>query len=239
MAFAANEVFRRASIILQDVTFTRWPLPEMLDWLNDCLREITILAPAIVSQTVVANLNQGTVQSNPCRGAQILRANCNVTGDPPSYTRGRVVTPIRKAILDAQIPGWQDHACMPFDTNVLHFVEDDALHDKFLVAPGNNGLGKIELVVAQCPPPIQLPDDPEDIDSYDQARTPVAISTIYLSACVDYVIYRALLKDVAILNGPERAIGHYQQFAAALGHKVMNERAFNPTTDKPAQGIAG
>lgn len=231
MAFTARDVLTRASTLLQDAGNTRWTLPELLGWLNDALAEIPNLAPEAVSEIAVIPMALGTMQTKPADAAQILRVNCNVTGNGP-YTRGRVITPIKRQILDAQIPGWQATATLPFQSVVSHFVEDDAMNGEFLVAPGNDGTGKIEVVIAKRPTQIAVPANPLNIDSYTAT---VDLDEMFRPACVNYVMSQALLKDIGIPNGPQRAAGHYQSFLTAFGIRQAKESSVNPTSDDPAR----
>lgn len=231
MAFTAGEVLSRALTILQDSGSVRWTLPELLGWLNDALNDITLYAPEVVSDTFVMSLVAGVMQTNPPEAGSILRVNCNVTGVGP-YVRGRTITPIKRQILDSQMPGWQTTAALPYSVDVVHFIEDEALQGKFMVVPGNTGTGKIEIVIAKRPTQIATPASPLVIESY---TAQVTIDDMFRGACVDFVLYKAFQKDIAIPGGPQRAMAYYQNFQQALGIRKANEKAVNPTSDDPAR----
>lgn len=227
MAFTTGDVLKRARITLSDETSTRWPLTQLLDHINDCMRQIAIDAPEAIGKTGVISLAAGTLQSLPDQAMSLIRVNCNVTGSDPNWVRGQAVTPISRAILDAQIPNWQKSAVMPFAAKVAHVIEDDAVHRTFHVFPGNNGTGLIEIVVAERPAVLVEPGSPTVLGSY---TVEVGLDDAYLNAVVDYVVSRALQKDLAMPGIAQRAVAHYQQFQAAFGIRQANEQRVNTKT---------
>ena len=98
MPVSAKNVLTRAQIILQDAGAVRWPLTELVDWLNDGLKEICMLKPNAMSSTAVLPLEVGTLQTIPEEYAILIRAwnNCDADGTPS----GNAVTPIVREILD-------------------------------------------------------------------------------------------------------------------------------------------
>lgn len=215
---------RRAAIVLSDAGAVRWPLTELRLWLNDGLREISLHAPSAVSRVVVIDMVSGTRQTLPDTAAALLRVNCNidVNGD-----RGASVTPITRDILDQQIPAWQSTAKLPFGPTVRHSIDDPLDQRTFLVAPGNDGTGKLECLVSSRPTPVALPADPLDPDAYTDV---IELDDIYVNALIDYVLYRSFSKDVSIAGAPQRAQAHYMQFAGALGIKMQTEATLTPDT---------
>jgi hypothetical protein len=227
MAFTTGDVLSRARIILNDGTSVRWPLAELLEWINDCTRQVAIDAPEAISRTGVISLAAGVLQSLPAEGMSLLRVNCNVTGTAPNWVRGLAITPISRTVLDVQIPGWNQTATVPYQDRVAHVIEDDAVHKTFQVFPGNTGAGLIEVVIAERPTALTVPGSPTLIASY---VTTIGLDDAYLPAVVDYVVSRALQKDAALPGAAQRAVVHYQQFQAAFGIRQANEQRVNTKT---------
>lgn len=220
MAFTAKDVLYRASTILQDVGAVRWPYPELLIWLNDGMREIANIKPNATSKTTTMTLIAGTKQEIPATAHSLLEVTRNV--NPTTGAGGKAVTPIVRQILDRQIPGWHDSTTLPFSATVLHIV-DDALDQRvFYVVPGNDGTGKIEIVVSEVPTDLAAPANPLDLDAYTAT---VDLQDIYRNALVDYVLYRSFSKDMAMPGNAQRAAAHYQQFNHSLGVKGSAEAA--------------
>lgn len=221
MAFTAKDVLTRVSTILQDSGAVRWPLPEQLTWLNDATREIAIVKPNATAKTVVISLVSGTKQEIPETAASLIQVTRNITG---TSTGGRVITPIVREVLDRQIPRWHETEFLPFSANVKHVIDDPFDQRVFYVVPGNDGTGKIEAVVSSIATDIPVPTNQFEIDDYTAA---VDLQDIYRNVVVDYVLYRAFSKDMALAGAVQRAQAHYMQFSNALGIKVQGEAVAN------------
>lgn len=234
MTILAKDVLKRAGSLLFDESAVRWPYVELLDWLNDALKEITLRAPQAVSKLVVLDMVAGTQQTLPDAYLSLLRVNCNVTavGQVISARKG-TVRPIQRAALDHQIPNWQSTTTLPFTVDVSHIIDDEANSRNFLVAPGNTGTGRVEALVASRPAVIPTPANPLELASY---TTAIEIDDIYQSALVDFVMSKALTKDTNVQGGAQRAVAHYQQFAGALGIKLQADQAINPNTGMTSKG---
>jgi len=225
MPFTAADVMRRAAAILQDGSSVRWPLPELLNWLNDGMRDMALLNPRTTAQTEVMPLVEGTRQTLPPKFHQLLEVIAN---DGPNPALHRAVTPIVKEIMDTQFPGWHSAAVMAFSPTVVHVCEDKFDARTFYVVPGNTGTGQILIVGSVLPEPIPLPANPLAIESYT-AQVPVA--DIYQSALLDFVLARAFSKDINLAGAAQRAQLHMQLFQGAIGANGQNQAAM--TVDTP------
>ncbi|MFG1462114.1 DUF6682 family protein [Xanthobacter sp. DSM 24535] len=236
MSFTASDIFKRVRILLQDEASDRWPLPELLLWLNDGAREIALLKPTATATTVVLPLAQGTYQVLPDGYLSIMRAVRNITsGDAPARVGGRPVKPVDHELLDAQAPGWHDPTIIPQAVAVKHVVFDQVNPTVFYVYPGNTGAGRMEVVLSRMPEIIEEPVTADDIDEYS---TSVDLPDIYANALVDYVMYRAFTKDMAAGGNAARATMHYQQFSQALGIKITAEARANVNVKPQGENAA-
>ena len=229
MPFQAKDVLSRASTKLIDDAHTRWPLVELLDWLNDGQREITKLAPDAVAEWRILDLGEGTQQTLPTEYASLLRVSCNASQAGPTVQRGRAVTPIQLQVLNAQIPGWQDPAVIPFAAEVQHIIDDPTTHETFMVLPGNDGTGSIEAFVAVRPLDVPVPVDPTNLDQYS---TQIGLDDLYLTPLVDYVLSCAYAKDNEVPSAAQAATVYYQKFTTGIGAKTSIEATTNPSTGK-------
>lgn len=230
MAFTATEVITRVSAMLNDADGVRWTVPELVDWLNDALREVTLQAPGAVSKVVVLDLEEGTRQAIPDEYASLLRVICNVTATGQNVTaRGATIKPITKAALDARLPGWQNATVLPASSTVTYIVDDPAVHRAFFVCPANDGNGQIEAVVAERPTTIAV-DTGGDLLAAESYSSVIELDDMYLTAVVDFVMSKALAKDTTVPNAAARAQAHYAMFMQALGIKQQNETGINPAT---------
>ena len=225
----ASEILSRAVTILNDEDHVRWPLAELCDWLNEGIRAIVLAKPSASVKTLVLSLAKGTKQSVPQTGLptplMLISINRNVTaqGFP-----NRVVTIIDQALLDEENPNWHNEDKSTFKQEVRHYVYSEADPLTFYVYPGNAGTGKVEATVSTCPPEIIGNSPATEINHY---IIDVPLPEPYSVPLLDYVLYRAFLKDDLGGQG-SKSVGHFQQFSAAIGLKIQVEGSTSPNTKR-------
>jgi hypothetical protein len=229
----AKEILRRASITLQDSGFVRWPVPELLIYLNDAMQAIALHKPNAVTDTIELSLQEGTLQRLEGNHISLIRMSRNLTSvdeDEGGRKGGTAITAVSRTTLDSIMAGWQDATVLPFSATVEHVIQDMADPRSFYVVPGNDGTGIVEAVVSILPTEIAEPTNPLSVDSYTAELT---LPDVLRGALVDYVMYRAYSKDAADPNNASRAQAHYQMFANAIGLKVQTEQVMttNSTGD--------
>jgi len=216
MALYAKEIMQRASTILQDGGLVRWPLIELLKWLNDGVREIVNLKPNEVTEFVEIALDVGTLQTLAADHLNLWRVTRNLTAAGLAPRVGKsAITPISADLMNAQMPGWQDPTVLAYSVDVNHVIQDMAAPREFYVVPGNTGFGVIEALVTVMPTDLAEPANPLDIESY--AALAVSVPDQFRAALVDYILVRAFSKDMAIAGNSQRAVQHQQLFDRALG----------------------
>src|SRR5690554_3554489 len=100
MAITAQSLIRRAVETLQDPTSIRWPVNELVRYLNDGQREIVLHRPDSMVTNATVNLVAGTKQSIPNTGAKLIEVIRNGGGGK------RAIRMCEREVLDAQSPGW-------------------------------------------------------------------------------------------------------------------------------------
>ena len=226
MAVTAAEIFTRVQDVIQDTTSVRWPLVELLRWLNDARDQVVLHKPSAGAATVVLDMVLGTYQTVPSTYIGLLRVVRNITAvDGDVRTGGRAIRMVQRDILDSQIPDWHSTAAVPFNDVVKHAIYDPADPLAYYVYPGNTGSGKIEAIAYKTPTPIAVPGSPTLIASYSAT---IGIPDIYAGTLVDFILYRAYSKDTQFAGNAQRAQAHYQMFANSLGIKIKNEITSNP-----------
>jgi hypothetical protein len=210
MTVAASVIIGRAQKILLDTSGVRWDSTELLGWVNDAQREVSIYKPAESIRRDAVLLVAGTYQRLAADATQLLQVVCNLRSTSPRIA-GRSVTPVARHVLDAMHPRWQESDYFPFAAEAKHFAPDDVDIGAFHVFPGNDGTGHVEVVIAV--PPAILTD----------AAQLLSVRDVYANAVLDYVLYRAFSKDSESANTSERAGGHYAMFSAAIGIKATVE----------------
>jgi hypothetical protein len=211
MALTAAVVLTRVSDIVQDQTNVRWPETELLRYLNDARREISIVRPDLYAITANVTLSTGTKQALPAGGTRLL----DVTRTMNSDIAGRAIRVVEKEILDAQRPLWHTEQTT---NETKHFMLDERNPRVFYVYPPAASGTKVELTYSQAPTEIT------------STATELTEEDIYTGAIVDYICYRAFSKDAEYAANPERAQMHYRQFQAALGVGQQQDVLFSPNT---------
>lgn len=216
----ASDLLTRAATLLQDADHTRWPLPELVNWLNDGVRAVLLAKPSANSRSVALTLVLGTLQSlTNASHLSLLRVPRNLTSPGPPPVGGRVIRPTTREVLDASAPNWHVQAETPFKKEVRQLVFDEANPREFYVYPGNDGTGLVEAVVSVLPDQVAASGDAALLASYS-AELPLAEP--YSIVLLDYVLYRAFGKD-DVAADVSRAQLHLQAFMGALGIKAKAE----------------
>ena len=228
MALTPQAVLTRAGDLIQDATNVRWPIEELLRYLNDGRREVAIARPDLYAKSAVVTLVNGTKQEVPAEASRLIDAvrNVNVDSSP-----GRAVRIVEREVLDAQRPDWHSEATGP----VKHFMFDERTPKVFYVYPPAVSGAKLEIAYSQSP---------QELLVANIATDQLTAEDIYTGALVDYVCYRAFSKDAEYAGNQQRALSHYQQFSNALGIGVRSTVAVSPNVSnvggvppRAAQGV--
>ena len=210
-----NAIISRAATLIQDATNVRWPLAELLDWLNDGQREIVLLKPQSSVKNISVQLTaNSTKQALPADGIMLIDVLRNM--GPTGSTPGAAIRVVTREVLDAQIPTWHS------DANkagvVMHFMFDARDPKNYYVYPKAPAeAAYVELIYSASPTNCTAGDV-------------IQIDDIYGNALLDYVLYRAYSKDADYAQNANLAVGHYTAFSNSLGVKTQNEVAQNPNT---------
>lgn len=235
----ADEVLSRARTVIQDETSRRWPLTELCQWLNDGQLVIATQKPSATARTVDLPLAVGTRQTLPAGYQSVLRVIRNVRG--PSSTREprRSISVVQDTLLDSYDPTWHDPDYTHYEQQVKHVAFDEANPKTFYVYPGNNGSGRIEVVLSAIPSKIVPMGNPDNLASY---RVNLGLDESYGAALLWYVLYMAYAKDAQFVGNAGRAVAAFQTFANLIGVKLAAEASLSlnaePGIGQAAPGVA-
>ena len=174
--------------------------------------------PSTNSVTAALELQQGSKQQLDQKYVAMLRPVRNLEHG----IMGRAVTVVQRDLMDAADPDW--HASRESRV-VKHVMFDEADQRTYYVYPPNDGQGMMETVVSTLPELFSPTGDPEVLESYGY---PIALRDEYMSALVDYILYRAYSKDAQNAGAASRAALHYQQYGNQLGIKLSIEVNTSP-----------
>lgn len=220
MSITAQSILRRVVETLQDKTSIRWPVAELVRYLNDGQREVVLYRPDSMVTNATLDLEpQESKQSIPSNGSKLIDVIRNTEGTK------RAVRLTTRTILDAQSPDWHSH---PNATNEIHHYMFDPRDPKtFYVYPPAGDTCSVEIVYSSFPTDIQ---EPADGSLYTAVVGNISLPDIYGNILQDYILYRAYTKDSEYAGNGARAQAHYAAFSAALGIEIKATVAVSPTT---------
>lgn len=217
MPISAQSVIRRCVETLQDNTSIRWPVSELVRYLNDAQREVILYRPDAAVTNASVPLVTGSRQNLPVGGTKLVEVVRNSAGTK------RAVRMVNREILDAQLPGWHAQTGV---TEILHYMYDPREPRVFYVYPPAAATGAaVDLSYASMPADIA---EPSEGALYTSVTGNLGVPDIYGNAVQDYVLYRAYTKDSEYAGNAARAQAHYGAFANALGVEVKATVAVAP-----------
>ncbi len=148
MPITAQSIIRRVVDEAQDNTSVRWPLNELVRYLNDGQREVLVYRPDAMVLNAALVLATGSKQALPANGSKLIEVVRNTGGTK------RPVRLVNREILDAQLPGW--HALTGV-TEILHYTYDPRDPRTFYVYPPATNAASLDIVYAALPTDIVEP----------------------------------------------------------------------------------
>tara|TARA_R100001082_G_scaffold72234_1_gene41334 strand:+ start:444 stop:1166 length:723 start_codon:yes stop_codon:yes gene_type:complete len=215
-------ILLRVKDTLQDTTSVRWTEAELLRYINDAQREIVNLRPDSSADHANVQLATGTEQAIPDVGLRLIKVVRNMSAAGGSATGKRAIRIVDREILDSQEPNWHDPTVSgdaAHATTVKHYVFDEDDPRKYYVYPGVAGNAYVEIVFSRTPT--------------DLANTSATlyIDDIYANAVIDFVLYRAYMKDAEFAGNAQRAQNHFQLFMSSVGAGFQAHTMVNPNMD--------
>jgi hypothetical protein len=218
MPIAAQSIVRRVVETLQDNTSVRWPVNELVRYLNDGQREIVLYRPDAMVTNAAISLVAGSKQALPANGTKLIEIVRNTGGSR------RSVRLVNREILDSQAPNWHN---ITGSTEILHFMYDPRDPKIFYVYPPAAASGaSLDAVYAALPTDVA---EPADGALYTAVTGNISVPDIYGNVIQDYVLYRAYSKDSEYAGNAARAQAHYGAFANALGVEMKATVNFQPS----------
>ena len=215
-------IITRVQDTLQDTTSVRWSEAELLRYINDAQREIVNFRPEASADHANVQLVAGTEQTIPDVGLRLIKVVRNMSTTGGSATGKRAIRLVSSDILNAQDPDWHDPAVTgqsAHSTVVKNYIFDEDDPRKFYVYPGVSGNAYVEIVFSRAP-----------TDLANTSAT-IYVDDLYGNAIVDFVLYRAYMKDAEYASNTQRAGQHYQLFAASLGQGAQAQTLLDPNMD--------
>ena len=217
MTTAAQSIIRRVVETLQDTTSVRWPVAELVRYLNDGQREVVLYRPDSMVTNATVTLTAGAKQALPSNGSKLIDVIRNSAGNK------RSVRMTARNILDTQTPSWYNLTGV---TEILYYMYDPRDPKVFYVYPPAASTGaSVDLVYSAYPSDIT---EPADGAVFSAVTGNISLPDIYANILADYIMYRAYTKDTEYAGNAARAQAHYAAFQAALSTEMNGTTGVAP-----------
>jgi hypothetical protein len=191
---------------------TRWPLANLFEYIQQALESISVVRPELFTTTRSVRLQPGREQRIPEDFSQLLDVSANTN------EQGQATTPVLPGSYNL-LRNFYQRSCADGSGEVTSFSVDASSPRTFYVNPPADeypaqfvqlrGQLKVEPIASVA---INL-----DFPGGDIAK--------YYNAILDWVLYRAFMKDTESQSSLARAVQHYKAFYQFLGIKEKVDRA--------------
>jgi len=210
-----SDVLDRARTILQDADAVYWEDDELPKWLTDARLEAYRLRPDIYEASEEFACAAGTRQKLPGGARMLFDVPRNV-----SATRQRAITVADAGALGRVRPNWRGQAAAQ---EIRHFLYDERSPGQFDVYPPARAGVVIELSYAKLPGAV----------THDMGDTELEAEGEYGPALLDYVLYRAFLKEADTVPAfHQRAAQHLAACHSTLTGDVTAKAMTSPNEQK-------
>lgn len=207
-----SAITARVSEILQDDASLTWTGAQLLQWVNDALRSVTLVRPDSTSVTASVLLVAGTLQTltgtNDLRLIRVIR-NMGAAGATP----GNAIRIGDMPAMDLLNPAWHTEAQQ---ATITEYMYDDTRPKEFWVYPPAAVPSYVQLSKSVLPTAVTAVGDTLPVDD------------IYGPAIIEWCCYRAFSRDSEETPNWQRAARHFSAFFNLLQVKVSADMAINP-----------
>lgn len=206
------DILTRAQDILQDAGADYWSEAELTRWLNDARLDAYKLRPDLYEATEAVILAEGFRQVVPGGSRRLFSVVRNI-----SAPKQRAITVIKAANLARIRPNWRS---MPKAAEIKHYLCDELDPGRFDVYPPAREDVRVEVSYAKLP--AVLTDTSTELEQEGE----------YATALIDYVLYRAFLKEADTVPAfHARAMQHLQVATATLTGDMAVKAATSPNAN--------
>ena len=227
-----TNIIDRARFTLQDSSGVRWTDAELLTYLNDGQRELVNFRPEAKATHANVLLAAGTEQTLPSGGLRLIKVTRNMSGSAADATGAKSIRIVEEDLLNSIEPDWHDPTVTGASAHgsiVKNYLFDPDDPKKFYVYPGvkSGSSAYVELIYSK------LPTDLSGVSST------IDIEDTYGNAILNFVLYRAYLKDAEFAGNQQRAGSHYQLFIGSVSGGGNAEAILHPNLDRKPEVTAG
>lgn len=199
-----KDLLERVSLELTDTSRTHWPLEDLVHYYNSAIAAIANYRPDVFAQTQAFDCVAGTRQALPAGAIKLIEVERN--------TGGRKLRYFERGVLDDLAPEWVTETGAAEAEAYLYELANPHI---FWLYPGVAAGVQVDLVLSVLPVSVTV--------SQVEAGNELQMDETYLTPCMDWIIYRAYLRDADDTANSGRGQLHLQAFAQYLGIKIQTD----------------
>jgi hypothetical protein len=221
MTIEASSILRRAVDLLQDQTSVRWPMHELVRYLNDAQRIVVKARPDTMNTATTMTLSVGARQSLKSATAntagsgplsplpsKLIEIPRNMAGDLTAVTK------VERKMMDAGERGWYNTAP---SISIKHFMFDERDPTAFYTYPPAASGAKLEVMYSAYPTDINEPDVGT---IWSDVVGNISLPDIYGDDVLNIILAYAYSKDSEYAGNDNRAQNYRNLVTASLGADV-------------------
>lgn len=191
-----QRILDKASLLLVDEDSTHWTEQELLGWLNDAYKFIVKAIPqsSVKRATYTGLIPNKADQTIPSDAIVLLGMHYNTQS-------GKAVSLISRSALDAENNSWYTSTGTG---DIKHYVYDELNPKLVWLYPNPTASTSVEISYSFVPSNTLTTED-------------CKLDDTYTNSIIDYILYRAYLKDIALGGDSNRADIAYKTFLTSLG----------------------
>lgn len=193
-----SEMLNRASIELTDTQRISWGLDDLISYYNSAISAVASARPDIFIKTQLFACAAGTRQTAPAGTIKLIDVERNTL-------TGKTIRYVSRADLESLIPSW---ASSTGGVETELYVHEPTNITAFWLYPGVQAGVNVDLVLSILPATVTKATVESGVN--------VQVDDRYITPCLDWIMYRAFMRDSEVTANASRGQLHLQSFKQAL-----------------------
>ena len=211
-----SEILKRASTELTDTPRISWGLEDLISYYNSAISAIASARPDIFIKTQSFACAAGTRQIAPAGTIKLIDIERNTL-------TGKSIRYVSRVDLESLIPSW---ASSTGGEEAELYIHEPTNITAFWLYPGVKAGVSVDLVLSILPTPVTR----SSVDSGEE----VQVDDRYITPCLDWIMYRAFMRDSEVTANASRGQLHLQSFTQALSVRTETDATMLAMRDSQA-----